>query len=214
MRYRKIQIKELPAAKAEPRPAIKAAVEEKGFVPLFNGKDLKGWKTHPRQRGNWRVVKGVLIGSGPAISHLYSSRGNYRNFHLCVEARINDGGNSGLYFRARFGPVLPPNKPMHLQGYEAQIIHGKPGNPSQTGSLYAGAGVPVVNVRESLVRSGEWFTEEVIAQGTHIVIKVNGKITADYEDDKRLYTSGHIALQQLNAATVVEFRKIEIKERK
>ena len=52
----------------------------------------------------------------------------------------------------------------------------------------------------------------MVAQGSHIVIKVNGRTTADYTDDKRLFTSGHLALQQLDAATVVEFRKIEIKE--
>jgi serine/threonine protein kinase len=180
--------------------------DEQGFVPLFNGKDTKGWKTHPKQRGNWHVEKGVLIGSGPATSHLYSSRGNYKNFHLRVEARINDGGNSGLYFRAAFGPILPPNNPRFLQGYEAQI-NATHGDPKKTGSL-----IGLVNVAQAPHKPNEWFTEEVIAQGNHLVINVNGKTTADYTDDKRLYTSGHIALQQLDAGTVVEFRKIEIKE--
>ena len=62
------------------------------FVPLFNGKDKTGWKTHPSQKGNWRVVNGVLTGSGPATTHLYTVRGDYRSFHLRVESRINDGG--------------------------------------------------------------------------------------------------------------------------
>ena len=35
-----------------------------GFVKLFNGNDLSGWKTHPSQPGNWRVINGVLINSG------------------------------------------------------------------------------------------------------------------------------------------------------
>ena len=42
--------------------------------------------------------------------------------------------------------------------------------------------------------------------------QVNGKTTADYTDDNRLFSSGHIALQQLDPSTVAEFRKIEIKE--
>src|SRR5919204_474003 len=58
------------------------------FVPLFNGKDLTGWKTHPDQPGDWRVENGVLIGRGP-LSHLFSERGDYENFHLRVEAKIN-----------------------------------------------------------------------------------------------------------------------------
>jgi hypothetical protein len=203
--FSRIEVKELPGERAN---------EDKGFVALFNGKDLTGWKTHLRQPGNWRVEKGVLIGSGPATSHLYTKRRAYKNFHLRVEARINAGGNSGVLFRAGFGPVFPAENPL---GYEAQIANSKPGDPAQTGSLYAvtgrpGSGGPVVSVHESLVRSGEWFTQEVIAEGNHIVIKVNGKTTADYTDEKRCFTSGHIALQQHNAQTVAEFRKIEIKE--
>ena len=66
----------------------------------------------------------------------------------------------------------------------------------------------------SPVRSpvGQWFVEEVIARGFHIVIKVNGVTTADYVDNKRISASGHIALQHYNPKTVVEFRKIEIQE--
>jgi eukaryotic-like serine/threonine-protein kinase len=79
-----------------------------GFVPLFNGLDLTGWKPHPSQRGNWHVEKGILVGSGPAaVSHLYTVRDDYKDFHLRAEARIYDAGNSGVYFRAPFGPTFP-----------------------------------------------------------------------------------------------------------
>ena len=52
----------------------------------------------------------------------------------------------------------------------------------------------------------------MIARGNHFIIKINGRTTADYTDDKRLFTSGHFALQVLPPQTVVEFRKIEIQE--
>ena len=45
-----------------------------GFVPLFNGKDLTGWKAHPDAAGDWKVEDGILIGRGPKVSHLYSER--------------------------------------------------------------------------------------------------------------------------------------------
>jgi serine/threonine protein kinase len=182
-----------------------------GFVPMLNGKDLTGWKTHPAQRGNWRVTQGLLIGSGPTRSHLYTERGDYKDFHLRVEARINDGGNSGVYFRALFGPAVPAGNPQQPLGYEAQI-NSTHRDVNKTGSLYAAADGAVVSLRKSPVPPGEWFTQEVIAVGNQIVIKVNGKTTADYTDDKRLFTRGHFALQQLTPETVVEFRKIEIKE--
>ncbi len=95
--------------------------DKEKWVALFNGKDLTGWKTHPSQPGNWRVKKGILIGAG-ATSHLYSVRDDYKDFHLRVEARINDGGNSGVFFRSQFGPGTPQNKGAPWPfGYEAEI---------------------------------------------------------------------------------------------
>jgi hypothetical protein len=184
-----------------------------GFRSLFSGKDFTSWKGHPRQPGNWRLQNGILIGSGPAVSHLFSTRDDYKDFHLRVEARINNGGNSGVYFRAPFDISLPPNNPKYPLGYEAQI-NSMSKDPRKTGSLFITPGGAVVPVSQSLHLPDQWFTLEVIAEGNHIVVKVNGKTTADYIDEKRLYSSGHIALQQLDAQTVVEFRKIEIKELK
>jgi hypothetical protein len=203
LRFRKVQIKELT-------PALAAG---DGFVALFNGNDLAGWQTDPRQRGNWRVEHGVLVGSGPAsVSHLYTERGDYRDFHLRVEARINGGGNSGVFFRAPLGPRWPAGAPRFPMGYEAQIYASGDARQPATGSLFVDDRGPQVLIREPPAAAGEWFTMEVIAQGNHIVIKVNGKTTADYTETKRPLTSGHLALQQLGPATVVECRNIEIKE--
>jgi hypothetical protein len=57
-----------------------------------------------------------------------------------------------------------------------------------------------------------WFTLEMIAEGNHMLVKVDGKTTADFTDEKKRFTSGHIAHQQIDPQTVAEFRKIEVKE--
>jgi hypothetical protein len=110
--------------------------DAKGWVQLFDGKDLIGWKIHgqpnprdivriyPKIEGGkpvayegqlkksdkvvplWRVEDGILIGSGPS-THLFSDRGDYENFYFRVEVMINDHGNSGQYFRTKFGPAFP-----------------------------------------------------------------------------------------------------------
>ena len=181
------------------------------FVPLFNGRDLAGWKTHPSQPGDWRVENGVLTGLGPGRSHLYTERGDFRDFHLRVEARINAPGNSGIFGRASFGPRWPQKDPQWPWGYEAQLeIGGRDRN--KTGSLYLAERGAVVSIEKSPVAANEWFTEELIAQGNRIIVKVNGRTTADYVDEARRFDSGHIALQQHDPQTVVEFRKIEIRE--
>src|SRR5947207_1445846 len=104
------------------------AQDDKGWVQLFNGKDLTGWKTHPKDPGEWSVKEGVLIGRGPKVSHLFSERDDYENFHYRIEAKISDKGNSGQYFRTAFGPGYP-------KGYEAQI-NSTHTDKKRTGSLY------------------------------------------------------------------------------
>src|ERR1700722_10810749 len=91
------------------------------WTALFNGKDLAGWKTHPKQPGQWRVENGAIVGSGNAVSHLFSERGDFAGFHLRTEAKINAKGNSGVYFRSEYGLSLRNAYPA---GYEAQIYLG------------------------------------------------------------------------------------------
>jgi len=174
------------------------AADEKGWVQLFNGKDLTGWKTHPDDKAKWEVKDGILIGSGP-VGHLFSERGDYENFHYRIEAQINEGGNSGQYFRTEFGKSFP-------KGYEAQI-NSTHRDPQRTGSLYG-----IVKIMDQLHKPNEWFTQEVIAMGNHIIIKVNDKTVVDFKDPQNRYTKGHFALQQHDPGTVVKFRKIEVKE--
>ncbi|HZV06727.1 MAG TPA: DUF1080 domain-containing protein [Gemmataceae bacterium] len=220
-------------------PAADSDTEK--WTPLFNGKDLTGWKIHPNpnpgqieeiikkeadgkvvayygklKRGEnkgkevplWRVEDGILIGSGPS-THLFSERGDYENFRYRVEAQINDHGNSGQYFRTEFGPGFP-------KGYEAQI-NSTHGDTIRGGSLYPSFGAPrednsKIIIKERLYQPNEWFTQEVITQGNHIVIKVNGKTTVDYVDAKNTFKKGHFALQGHDPGTVVKFRKIEVIE--
>jgi serine/threonine protein kinase len=185
---------------------------KRDFVPLFNGRDLAGWRRHPKQVGSWSVSDGLLIGRGPQTSHLYSEHDDYQDFHLRVEARINQRGNSGVYLRCGFGPTWPANRPTYPEGYEAQIYESADARQPKTGSLFAGPAGAVVRVNESPASVGEWFTLEAIVRGNHIVIRVNGRTTADYIDKKRRCLRGGIALQVMDRPTVVEFRKIEIQE--
>jgi Domain of Unknown Function (DUF1080) len=61
------------------------------------------------------------------------------------------------------------------------------------------------------VKPDEWFTEEAIAVSNHIVIRVNGKTAIDFVDKKNRQTRGHLAIQHLNPATIIQVRKAEVK---
>ncbi len=183
------------------------AAEIMSFVPLFNGRDLTGWKTHPSQPGNWKVEEGVITCTGPR-SHLFTERGDFENFHLRVEARINAKGDSGVFFRGPFDALHRSVMPM---GYE---LHISPTYPEfKTGSLCVTeeTGAPYLT-RESrqLAPPDTWFTLDIIARGERLILKVNDTQVADIVNKR--FAKGHIALQHWGPETVVQFRKIEIKE--
>ena len=175
--------------------------DDRGFTPLFNGKTLEGWVTESGDLRNWKVVDGAITCNGNA-DYLYTDRDDFADFHLKAEVRINEVGNSGVYFRA--------GMPVRVIGdYEAQLSNN-PGQGDKTGSLYG-----LVQVSEKLVAADQWFTCEIIAEGQHIQVLIDGKRTANYADqrsDQR--REGHIVLQHYDNKTRVQFRKIEIKELK
>jgi len=109
--------------------------------------------------------------------------------------KISDGGNSGMYFRTAFGPGFP-------KGYEAQV-NSSHRDPKRTGSLYN-----FKNVMEQLVPPDTWYSQHIIADGNHIIIKVNDKVAVDYVDEKNTYTKGYCALQQHNLGSVVQFKEL------
>ncbi|HYV37370.1 MAG TPA: DUF1080 domain-containing protein [Gemmataceae bacterium] len=174
---------------------------EAGWVQLFNGKDKTGWHTLPDAPGKWEVSFGVLTGSSPELSFLYSDRDDYQNFHVRMEAKASDKCDSGLFFRASKPEKAGKKGPGNPKGYEAQINNTGMGGMggSMTGSLLigGGGGGGKTSVSEKLVEPDAWYIHEVIADGNRIKILVNGKVTVDYTDvsTKGGPTKGHFAIQ-------------------
>ncbi len=170
--------------------------EKDGWVKIFDGKTLKGWKASEKPE-NWTVEDGAIVGRGTR-SHLFYMDGEYEDLEFKVEVKLNKGGNSGMYFRTQFGPGWP-------KGYEAQVNNSH-GDPKRTGSLYN-----LVDVRKQLIPDDTWWEQHVICRGNHITIKVNGKVVVDFVDKDNTYKKGHVALQQHDPGSVVAYRHLMIK---
>lgn len=183
------------------------------WTSLFNQRDLNGWKTFDQVPGDWKVTDGVLVGQGP-YSFLLTDRGDYGDFHLRAEVRINGSGDSGIVVRCPFEQVLYP-KSFGVKGYEAQI-QSVTKSAMNTGSLavvhHDKNWKLVAPVTDGLTPAEEWFTLEIVARGNRIIVGVNGQVTADYTDPDASLTKGHIALQDSTPETIVQFRKVEIRE--
>ncbi len=214
-RESKIEVKKIEVregnfvAAPNPAPVVPAA----GFVPLFNGKDLTGWKSNRVPPTDWRVVNGVLTGSSPGVRELFTIRDDYGDFHLRLEGRINDDGNNFVVVRYPFDePKLP-----HLQlgGYAARIS-SSPKDLSKTGSLfiYDLIGMRNLAVQQPLVPAGQWFTLDIIAVGNQIEVKVNDKLTKSFVDTNLRMMGGRIVMGFGDSSrnTLVEYKRIDIKE--
>jgi serine/threonine protein kinase len=181
------------------------------FLPLFNSRDTTGWRTHSKEPGRWRVENGILISPVKEAGSLYTERDDFTNFHLRVEARIDDKGDSGIWFRSPFDPKWPAGSSSRPSTFEAQI-NSTGERAIRTGSLLV-AGRVEQPVRDTSIRPDQWFILEVIAEDNQVVIKVDGTRTARYTDAQRRFPKGCIILQKADQSTTVEFRRVEILEK-
>jgi hypothetical protein len=164
-----------------------------GWISMFDGKTLEGWKASERP-DNWTVADGAIQGKGER-SHLFWMKEECTDCEFKAEVKLNKGGNSGMYFRAQFMEGWP-------KGYEAQVNNSHK-DPVKTGSLYN-----IVKIFDQHVPDDTWWTQHIIVQGNHIIIKVNDKVLVDHHDEKNSYASGYLALQQHDPGSVVQYRNL------
>ena len=139
---------------------------------------------------------------------LYSPKGDYKNFRFRAEVKINDHGNSGMYFRS------PTNDGDFSKGYEAQI-DSTHRDPIRTGSIYG-----FLHIYKQLVPPDTWFTYEVECvdkdwrglKVPHIKVWVNGELLFQFIERTKAWDKGYFAFQQHDPGSRIEIRKIEVKE--
>jgi hypothetical protein len=187
-------------------PAAQARAQGGSWVSLFDGKSLDGWERVGNEASRWDLKDGVVVASGPASMLVYGKK-SYKDFRYRAEVKINDKGNSGLYFRTT-------RKPTFSDGYEAQI-DSTHSDPIRTGSLYG-----MCHVYRRLVEPDAWFTYEVEVRDdvwrgkpvTKIKISVNGTELYEYLDFARTWKDGYFAFQQHDPGSHVSIRKVDVME--
>ena len=192
---------------------------QEGYEILFDGTDMSHWTSNT----NEYIVEDGCIVMRPAGGHgnLYSKK-EYGDFVLRFEFLLTPEANSGLGLRHKMVTTDRGYDGMELQILDNSAPVYANLKPYQYhGSLYGW--VPAK--RGFLKPVGEWNYQEVIAQGSHITILLNGttildtdinELLKDVPQDKipktLLYQKGHIAF--LGHNTVLQFRNIRVKELK
>jgi hypothetical protein len=189
-------------------PSLPAADDEAGFKPLFNGKDMTGWRLrNPGGHNSWSVLPGGILKNtvekGVHGTDLVTEA-KFWNFTVRYEYMTPDGSNSGFYMRGR---------------HEIQILgdYGseKKPSPGGNGAIY-NFKAPDKFVTKP---AGEWQTVEATMIGNRITVIMNGvkihdNVVCDRatgsEIDNKVTEPGPIFLQGDHGT--VSFRNIRIKE--
>jgi len=206
--------------------------KEDGFTPLFNGKDFTGWVYGLRANGTenksgkgYQIENGVIYSTKEDGGNLYTEK-EYANFVFRFEFRLTPNANNGIGIRA------PLEGDAAYVGMEIQVLDD--GGSEYTNLLpgqYHGSIYKVAPAKRGFQKPvGEWNSEEIVANGRQITVKLNGTTIVDanlddVKDEATLKehrdlskpdgsqgianTKGHIGF--LGHGAHVEFRNIRVK---
>lgn len=204
------------ACASENQPSPAAASDEAGFVSVFNGVDLTGWTGNTE---GYAAENGTLVCLKDGGGNLYVDQA-YSDFALRFEFKLEPGGNNGVGIRAEQGQDAA------YYGMEIQVLDDTAPEYADLqpwqyhGSVYGVA--PAERGHQRPV--GEWNEEEIVAEGNHVTVTLNGAVVVDVDleeagrpatiDGKEhpglFNASGYVGF--LGHGHRVAFRNIRIKE--
>ncbi len=179
---------------------VSSADDKEGWISLFNGKDLSGWKAS--EGVEWKVENGEIV-TPPKRSHLFTEQ-EFKNFEYKVDCKTTPGSNSGLYIHTKYQDSFPD------AGYEVQVNQTQ-GDPVKSGSLYN-----VVKVFSSPVKDNEWYTYHITVKGKQIVVRINDKVLFEYVEPEgvtgpRKLSKGSFAIQAHDPKSVAYYKNILVR---
>ena len=186
---------------------------ETGWTSLFNGKDLTGWKPNENVE-TFSVKDGAIVAHGPRSHCFYVgdfANHTFKDFELKVDIMTLPGANGGVYIDTEYQDRGWPGK-----GFEVQVNNTYVGDPRRTASLYE-----VKDNGAEVAKDNQWFTEDILAKGDTITVKVDDKLVvnwtqpADWNGTKdfpgRRIGPGTIALQGHDRGSTVYYKNIRIR---
>ena len=180
---------------------------EEGFVSLFDGKTLDGWKLS-ENTDSFSVKDGSIVAFGPRAHAFYvggDAEGVFENFELRLDVKTLENSNGGVFFHVAWQEKGWPIK----QGYEVQVNNTHK-DWRKTGGLYA-----IVDNKEPF-KDNEWMKYVIRVEDGVVNVTINGKETVkdfkpEGEQDKLVDGGGLIALQAHDPGSTVYYKNIRVK---
>ncbi len=150
--------------------------DQDGFIPLFNGTDLKGWQPAT----NWAVEGGLIVLKDRSDrqehndNYLWTQR-QYGDFVLELDFQPSEGTNSGIFLR-----TSDVKDPVYT-GIEVQVgsLVGAPARKNPVGSIY-----DLVQPKPVDVKPGEWSHYAITCKGSKISVVLNGTLVSEMDLDQ------------------------------
>src|SRR5437867_1196146 len=194
-----------------------AASAEPGFITLFDGQSLNGWKLLDKHGEGYGVKEGVIYCGKKSGGRLFTEK-EYGDFVFRFEFKLDEASNNGVGIRS------PLEGDPAYAGMEIQILDDyAPGYKNLRPAQYHGSIYDVIPAkRGALKKAGEWNEEEITAQGRNIKVVLNGQTIVDADLNSVTSPStiskhpglfkdkGHIGF--LGHNDYIEIRNLRVKE--
>jgi hypothetical protein len=153
---------------------------KKGWKSLFDGKSKKGWHIYRGEATgeSWRVEDGLLTFTpvnkpGVKTGGDLTTDDEYENYHLSVEWKISEGGNSGIIFGVKEDSMY---KKSYLTGMEMQVLDNSKHPDAKITKHRAGDLYDLISCSKETVKpAGEWNHAEVIYNNNNLQLILNGE---------------------------------------
>lgn len=174
-----------------------------GWIDMFNGKNLDGWKANEHQ-DSFAVKDGTIRVNGER-GHLFYMDQEFDDFVFETDVKTTPGSNSGIYFHTAWQDEGWP-----ATGHEIQVNISHT-DPVKSGSLYNR-----VKLFDVPAKDNEWYKCQIRVEGNTLRVSINGKLLYEYvqPDDVKtqpMISSGRFALQAHDPKSVVYFRNLRVK---
>jgi hypothetical protein len=170
-----------------------------GWVSLFDGKSLAGWKAAAESPSSFRVQDDAIACDG-VRSHLFyvgpDGNASFENFELSVDVRTRPGANSGVYFHTAYQDKEWPAQGFEVQVNNSQKQHGDYLEMKMTGSLYG-----IRNLYKAVASDDEWFTMSVLVRKPRVQVRVNGVLVVDWVEPPGPLPEGAPKMNRLGRGT-------------
>lgn len=169
---------------------LTAAEKRDGWILLFDGKTLDGWRSYKKQTvgSDWKVQEGTIVleqqkdASGkriPGNGGDITAGGEFADFELKLDWKIDNCGNSGIIYRAIEAEKY--NYPWQT-GPEMQIVDNACHPDAKIEKHRAGDFYDVVkSSKENVKPALEWNSIRIVAKGNHIEQWQNGEKVIDVQ---------------------------------